>query len=167
MYKAWMKSAGLNPYQLQFDTGIPLKRAKMIYANSDDPWRGEVRLVDKACSAGGLLVSQFCATRCPEGQYLGLRWPDISLQTASLQIIFFLGQAERLIPEIADTCLKLASGAKVKTDELDRQLEDIEVSIRAARLQLRAQSPNKAVAAGLQAFIQKENATCSEQAASM
>jgi hypothetical protein len=168
VFKKFLKAAGKDAYSLHFERGIPINRAKMIYADSDDPWRGEVKLVDEFCKANGALVMKYCATRCPEGRYLGLEYPEITIQSAGLQIISILGQAESLIPRVAELALRYASDGKVGPEyrELCSQLSSLRHCIQAIELQLRGESLPRSAAAvsGLRAYI-KEKSTCAVGAA--
>lgn len=101
MFRTYRKAAGLSQAETHFKTGIALKRYIRIEAKQELPVPGEVALLDKTFNANGLLVLKYCGGMCPEGKYAGFYVPDLSLQTAGLQIISLLSETERLVPELA------------------------------------------------------------------
>ena len=140
MYKIHLKRAGLNAFSLHYGTGISLEDSKGIYANSKDPRRGDVLVVDRACGMNGALVLEYCCTRCPEGKYLGLEFPDIPMQEAGLSIIKALGEMDKLEYRIAELVLQCSIKGNLtpESDEIRRALTKLRINIQAIELGLRA-----------------------------
>lgn len=102
MFKMARKMARLSQPEAHFKTGIALKRLQRIEGERELPLPGEVKLLDQAYGCNRLLVLRYCGTCCPEGRYAGLQFENISIQSAGLQIISLLADAEKLLPELAE-----------------------------------------------------------------
>ncbi|EAX47537.1 hypothetical protein TcarDRAFT_1272 [Thermosinus carboxydivorans Nor1] len=110
MFKEARKAAGLSQAEAHFKTGIALKRLQRIESGAELPLPGEVSLLDKTYGANRMLVLRYCGGRCPDGQYAGLQFENVSPQTVGIKLISSLAGIEKLLPEIANIVCEACDG---------------------------------------------------------
>jgi hypothetical protein len=110
MFRTARETAKLRQGEAYLKTGIALKPLQGIENGVELPLPGEIKLLDQCYQAGGMLVLRYCGTRCPDGQYAGLQFEDISPQSAGIKLITSLAGIEKILPEIADIVCEVCDG---------------------------------------------------------
>lgn len=107
IFRAARKKAGISQIEASFRSGVPLKRLQKIEDSSNWVLPGDVRQLDKAYNANRLLVMRYCGTCCPEGVYAGMRFEEISPQSAGIRLITSLTGVEKLLPSVVEVICEI------------------------------------------------------------
>lgn len=171
IFKTARKGARLSQGEAHFKTGIALKRLQRIESGVELPLSGEIKLLDQCYGTNGMLVLRYCGTCCPDGQYAGLRFENISPQSAGIKLITSLTGIEALLPDIADVVCEICDGVlspqnRDKRNRICLQLSQLRRYIMAIEVLLIGEKalPAKDVRGVKECFMQIKEKTAAQAA---